>query len=336
MAKEKKDRDDKKAERVLFLWDILGRGGSVNRTEMTEMFGVNIRTASRYIAEIRKYLEKKEERDGIRRELYYDRTDGSYRIRDLENEMISPGELFAIGKILLASRAFHKKELESLLGRLLQSAVLGKGKKEVEEYIKSELFDYLNPKHRKPDIHTLWTIARAVHTHHVLSFGYKKQGSHESVPHKVCPEGVLFSEYYFYMLGVPEKEWQSGEKETRVYRVDRMFHLKDTGVGFDVSYSSRLREGAYKNSVQYMYGGEPERIQFLYTGPSVEAVLDRLPTAHQKQLEDGSFLITDRIQGDGILMWLLSQGSRVKVLSPERLRNKWIQEARKIVEASES
>ena len=32
MAKEKKDRDDKKAERVLFLWDILGRGGSVNRT----------------------------------------------------------------------------------------------------------------------------------------------------------------------------------------------------------------------------------------------------------------------------------------------------------------
>lgn len=226
MAKEKKDRDDKKAERVLFLWDILGRGGSVNRTEMTEMFGVNIRTASRYIVEIRKYLEKKEERDGIRRELYYDRTDGSYRIRDLENEMISPGELFAIGKILLASRAFHKKELESLLGRLRQSAVLGKGKKEVEEYIKSELFDYLNPKHRKPDIHALWTIARAVHTHHVLSFGYKKQGSHESVPHKVCPEGVLFSEYYFYMLGYRRRNGSPGKKRPEYIGWTACFTLK--------------------------------------------------------------------------------------------------------------
>lgn len=335
MAKETKSADERKTERVLFLWDRLGRGGSVSRAELTEMFNVNIRTASRYIAEIRKYLEKKEERDGIRRELYYDRTNGTYRIRDLENEMISSGELFAIGKILLASRAFHKKELESLLGRLLQSAVVGKGKKEVEDYIKSELFDYQNPKHRKPDIHTLWAIARAVHTHHVLSFGYKKQGSDESVPHKVCPEGVVFSEYYFYMLGVPEKEWQSHGDETRAYRVDRMFHLKETDTLFDVNYGSRLREGAYKNSVQYMYGGEEEWIQFIYTGPSVEAVLDRLPTAKQQQLEDGTFLITDKIRGDGILMWLLSQGSRVKVLSPERLRTKWRKEAAAILEESE-
>lgn len=335
MAKETKSADDRKTERVLFLWDILGRGGSVSRTELTDMFGVNIRTASRYIAEIRKYLEKKEERDGIRRELYYDRSDGTYRIRELENEMISSGELFAIGKILLASRAFHKKELESLLGRLLQSAVVGQGKGDVKDYIKSELFDYLDPKHRKPDIHTLWAIALAVHSHHVLSFGYKKQGSHESVPHRVCPEGVVFSEYYFYMLGVPEKEWQSEGKTTRAYRVDRMFHLKETETVFDVNYCSRLREGAYKNSVQYMYGGEEEWIQFIYTGPSVEAVLDRLPTAKSQQMEDGSFLITDKIRGDGILMWLLSQGSRVKVLSPERLRIKWRKEAESILKESE-
>lgn len=226
MAKEKKDRDDKKAERVLFLWDILGRGGSVNRTEMTEMFGVNIRTASHYIVEIRKYLEKKEERDGIRRELYYDRTDGSYRIRDLENEMISPGELFAIGKILLASRAFHKKELESLLGRLRQSAVLGKGKKEVEEYIKSELFDYLNPKHRKPDIHALWTIARAVHTHHVLSFGYKNRDPMKAYPIRYVRRACSFRNITFICSGYRRRNGSPGKKRPEYIGWTACFTLK--------------------------------------------------------------------------------------------------------------
>lgn len=96
---------------------------------MVETFGVNLRTASRYLAEIRKYLVEREEQDHVHRELYYDRARKVYRIRELEEEMIRPSELYAIGKILLASRAFHKKELESLLRRLLQSAVLGTDKK---------------------------------------------------------------------------------------------------------------------------------------------------------------------------------------------------------------
>lgn len=129
MMEKETDRDDRKTERVLFLWDRLSRGGMISRQDLVEAFGVNIRTASRYLAEIRKYLLMKEEQDGIRRELYYDRSLKVYRIRELENEMISPCELFAIGKILLASRAFHREELKSLLDRLLQSAVLGTDKR---------------------------------------------------------------------------------------------------------------------------------------------------------------------------------------------------------------
>lgn len=39
---------------------------------MVETFGVNLRTASRYLAEIRKYLAEREEQDHVHRELYYD------------------------------------------------------------------------------------------------------------------------------------------------------------------------------------------------------------------------------------------------------------------------
>ena len=104
----------------------------------------------------------------------------------------------------------------------------------------------------------------------------------------------------------------------------------DTGESFTVNYGRRFREGIFKNSIQYMYGGRPEHIRFLYRGPSLEAVLDRLPTAKAKAQKDGSFLITDVIRGDGILMWLLSQGKRVKMLSPTSLREKWLKEAEAI------
>lgn len=184
MTEKETDRDDKKTERVLFLWDRLSRGGSVSRQEMVETFGVNLRTASRYLAEIRKYLAEREEQDHVHRELYYDRARKVYRIRELEEEMIRPSELYAIGKILLASRAFHKKELESLLRRLLQSAVLGTDKKEVERYIRGELFDYLDPAHEKPDVENLWIAAGAVKKHHILSFDYRRQGEKKQVPMK--------------------------------------------------------------------------------------------------------------------------------------------------------
>lgn len=337
----RKESDEKKTERLLSLWDVLGKGGVVNRADLIRDFDVNTRTASRYFAEIRRFLEIKGNKDGIRRELHYDRKSGTYRIRELENEMISSAELLALGKILLASRAFHKTELESLLRRMIQSAVLGKEKEEVASYIRGELFDYENPKHEDPDVNDIWTIARAIRRRHVVSFGYRRQGKEEQVPHRVCPKGLLFSEYYFYMVGTPEDEIHNHNCSTRVYRLDRMSFLKEEDRSFDMDYASRLREGKFKNSVQFMYSGEREQVEFIYKGPSVEAVLDRLPSAKSEKLprpENAAYdhyRITVDNQGEGILMWLLSQGSKVDVRKPEKLREKWLNEIRTILEDAE-
>ena len=75
-----------------------------------------------------------------------------------------------------------------------------------------------------------------------------------------------------------------------------------------------------------MFGGELQRIEFRYSGPSIEAVLDRLPTAEIKSNQDGIYTISAEVFGKGILMWLLSQGSRVSVISPEFLREEWMRE----------
>ena len=46
---------------------------------------------------------------------------------------------------------------------------------------------------------------------------------------------------------------------------------------FVIPYKDRFKEGEYKNRVQFMYGGELQQVEFKYYGPSVEAVLDKLP-----------------------------------------------------------
>jgi len=84
-----------------------------------------------------------------------------------------------------------------------------------------------------------------------------------------------------------------------------------------------------------MYGGEPQRVKFTYNGSSVEAILDRLPTAIITSEKYGIFAVEAETFEIGILVWLLSQGSEVDVLSPQSLRKSWLNEIKTIAERNE-
>lgn len=116
-----------------------------------------------------------------------------------------------------------------------------------------------------------------------------------------------------------------------------MCRVKMDDETFSVPYSDRFREGDFKNSTQFMYGGRRQQIGFLYRGPSPEAVLDRLPISTAVLQNDGSYLIKSEVDGlQGVLMWLLSQGSKVNVLYPQELRDSWLHEAQEICRMGES
>lgn len=70
-------------------------------------------------------------------------------------------------------------------------------------------------------------------------------------------------------------------------------------------------EGEFRKRVQFMYGGSLERIRFKYTGPSIEAVLDRLPTAEIISEDKDGWIVEAEVFGKGIEMWLRSQGSSI-------------------------
>ena len=55
-------------------------------------------------------------------------------------------------------------------------------------------------------------------------------------------------------------------------------------------------------------------IKFKYTGNSLEAVLDKVPTAQVIEEIESGYLISAEVFGKGIDKWILSQGKDIEVL----------------------
>ena len=130
----------------------------------------------------------------------------------------------------------------------------------------------------------------------------------------------MFSEMYFYMTAfLEDKEVREhfsvmNDSFPTIYRIDRIQSLKVLEEHFHIPYKDRFEEGEFRKRVQFMYGGKLRRIRFEYSGYSVEAVLDRLPTAHIEKEEDGVYTISAEVFGDGVDMWLRSQGDTVRMV----------------------
>lgn len=85
---------------------------------------------------------------------------------------------------------------------------------------------------------------------------------------------------------------------------------------FSIPYKDRFEEGEFRKRIQFMYGGKLQKIRFEYRGGSLEAVLDRIPTAviESENKEQGTYIISAEVFGMGINRWIRSQGDDVRIL----------------------
>lgn len=134
------------------------------------------------------------------------------------------------------------------------------------------------------------------------------------------PAAIMFSEYYFYLTAfIDDEEVKKdfnvlNDSFPTIYRIDRIRSMRITDEKFHIPYSSRFEEGEFRKRIQFMYGGKLQKVQFRYTGPDVDAILDRLPTAKILDEEDGAYIISAEVFGTGINMWLRSQGPYVELI----------------------
>lgn len=320
-----RDMETGKAERMLTLYRLLSRGEVVSKSELADQMGVDGRTIQRDIDDLRAYLANISASSDLCPSIVYDRKRKGFLFDD-SGEKMKGSQLLTVCKILLESRALVKEELEPILYKLIANCAPQTAQKQVLELIANERFHYLEPNHQMCLTGRLWEMGEAVKSQRYVRMEYRKLGGRGTVNRMVKPVGVMFSEFYFYLIAFIVREDEcGGEKEPEylspaIYRLDRIVSYQVLDRHFSIPYRERFEEGEFRKRVQFMYGGELKRIVFEYSGPSLEAVLDRLPTAKVLEHTGDSCKIQAEVFGDGIDMWLRSQGDYVKVISKSVLK----------------
>lgn len=320
-----------KAEVILFIYNQLKEGRVVTKNDIIDKFNINERTFYRYINDVKNFVQG--ENNGILtgEELIADKEKGGYYLKERYEKSLNEKEVLAISKVLLESRGLIKTELEDIIYKLLDNCI-SKDKEAVKFIVSNEFANYVSPKHGKKLLDKLWKISTAIKDQKVLDIEYYKLGAdgklqEEASKKTVFPQGILFSEYYFYLIAFIDG---ANYEYPAFYRIDRIKELVFTDRKYKVDYNMRFQDGEFRKLIQFMQAGELERIRFKFTGRSIEAVLDRLPNAKIVKEEHGEYIVEAKLFGNGIKMWLLSQGDSVEVISPEKFREEMKEIIRKL------
>lgn len=200
----------------------------------------------------------------------------------------------------------------------------------MNELIRKELYHYPEVNHDCESVQeTLWKIVNCITEHKEISIDYYRT-DRKWVIHRLRPASVMFTDYYFYLIA-----FLADGKTYKPYyfRIDRIKQITVHRKKFDAFDTPDFDEGLLRKRSLFMCPGKLCTIRFEFSGPSVEAVLDKLPTARIiERLSESKYLIEAEVYGKGIKMWLLSQGAWVKVVAP----TEFIEEIKKELHAMSS
>ena len=304
-----------KALRLLSIYERLCQGSVIQKKNEGERFLVHTKTIQRDIEDLRMFLVE-EYPDEKEAGIIYDRQKGGYRLKRDQHTWLTNEEVLLMAKILLESRACPRTEINQLLSKLILQCE-PKEQKRIKKYINNEHFHYIDLQHGTQLKNRLWDINSAVYEHRTVTLEYQRPQNKEVVRRVVEPYGIMFSEYYFYLIAYIK---DSNFAFPAVYRLDRIVNYQINDECFTIPDRERFEEGEFRKRVQFMRSGPIIRIRFRFWGQSLEAVLDRLSTARVLEQEGKTAVVEVEVFGTGIKMWLLSQAQFLEVISPDWFR----------------
>lgn len=296
------------AYRQLTIFQQLLTGQLVRKGELAREFGVTPRAIQRDISQVRAFVA---DQWPVYQLTYLPEYHG-YSL-NLRQNTVSKGALLLLIKMLLASRSLTTAEMTQTIDNLL-ALIPRADREELLPIIKNERFYYVPVHHQQPLLRRIWELSQLILHHQSLTIEYEKTW-HQNVTRTILPAAIIFSEYYFYLVA-----YNPTYQQNLFYRVDRIRHVQVAPVALPAPQSARFEDGRLRQVIQYMRSGKQMTIRFEFWG-FVEAALDRLPTATvvTRDAECGSVLIEAETFDQGALMWLLSQGPAVRVVSPPEL-----------------
>lgn len=312
---------DNKAERILSIYSQLKQGKIVFKTEESIKYGVTSRTIQRDISDIQCFLQNRENEIGEIQEVVFDRKSGGYRMETRTCSQIKGRELLAVCKVMLESRSLVKEELFPIINKLILLCSSDKDKELLKSFINNEMYHYTELQHHVKLLDRIWCLEKSVKEQRYIEIRYRKLKNEEEVVRRVKPVGVMFSEFYYYLTayidGIDSSQKFQNPEDTfpTIYRIDRLKNIEVLDEHFVVPYADRFEEGEFRKRVQFMYGGRLRKIKLKCQKQSLEAVLDRFPTAKVIKADMESVLVSAEVFGDGVDMWLRGQEKMIRIVS---------------------
>lgn len=297
-----------KQDRVLSIFFRALRGEDLFVRRLADDFETSCKSISRDINDLKAFLADHRELFG-NTELTYSYRDKCYRLT--MDGFLTSKELLAVVEVLVGSRPFSKVELLGITDKL-RHFVSPEDRGLLEQLLQNELYHYSEIRHDCDSVQdNLWTVAKCIREKKEITIDYFRM-DRCPVTHRLFPASVLFADFYYYLIAFPV---DGDTSQPRYFRLDRIRHITVHRHN-QLTRTPTFSEGELRKKSLYMWPGKLQTIRFAFSGPSVQAVLDKLPTAKIIERKDGTYIIEAEVYGDGIKMWLLSQGSWVKVLSP--------------------
>lgn len=302
--------ENTKQERLLEIFFRCLRGESLSVQKLADEYGLSTKSISRNINDLKAFLADHRELVG-NTELVYSSQERSYHL--YMDEFLTNKELFALIEVMIGARAFSKEELLTLTNKL-KGFTTATDRPVLNDLIKKELYHYTEVKHDCDSVQeTLWKLAKCITEKREITIEYYR-ADRAWKTHRLRPASVMFTDNYFYLIafnteGTPDKPLY--------FRVDRIKYITEHRKFFTASDAPEFDEGLLRQRSLFMWPGKLRTIQFEFTGSAIQAVLDKLPTAKIIERNGRTYTVEADVYGDGIKMWLLSQGWRVKVTAPE-------------------
>ncbi len=317
-----------KKNRLLEIFYRAIKGENISVKAMADEYDVSTKSISRDINEIKNFLYENRNLVGST-ELKYSQSSKSYYM-ELDGFLQSK-ELFSVVKMMIGCRALKEEEIRKIITKL-KTFTTRNDRETLDKLISNEIYHYKGVTHKCDSvIENIWKLARCIDKKIEITITYYKMGN-ECVERRIKPIAIIFSDYYYYLIAYrsDKDDWKP-----LYYRVDRIRDMVEHREHFEIDTAHSFDEGELRSKILLMFPGKNRRIRFEYTGPSVEAILDKLPTARVIEDSGQAKLIEANVYGTGVNMFLLSQGSWVKPIAPKEFVDEMRGEVEKMIKRYE-
>ena len=285
------------------------RGEKLSVQNLANEYNVSTKSISRDINDIKAFLSAHRNLVG-NTELEYSHQEKCYYL--FMDEFLTNKELFSLIEVLIGSRAFSKMELLKLVEKMKQFTT-PKDRLKLNELIRKELYNYIEIKHACKSVQaTLWQLINCITDKREISIEYYRM-DRKLVTHRIRPASVMFTDYYFYLIAFNTEGTLDKPLYFRVDRIKYITEHRKNLIGVEVP---EFDEGLLRQRSLFMWPGKLRTIRFEFTGSAIQAVIDKLSTARVIEQNGRIYTVEADVYGDGIKMWLLSQGHRIKVIYP--------------------